>query len=370
MVAPTEYEIGFSMLKGIHPDVATAILDVVGSEEEFFLRLERELSERVGMASRLFDEGYRRQVLERARLELDYLERKAIGTCYFRNSDYPVRFQTVPDAPLMLYTVGPLDLNAKRLVSIVGTRNATRYGVECCRNLVLGLKEQVGDDVVIVSGLAYGIDVAAHQAALEAGLPTVAVVAHGLDTIYPAVHRAVAIEIINQGGAVVTEYPHGVRAHRSNFLARNRIIAALSDCTVVVESAFKGGSLVTANIAQGYGRDVFAFPGRVGDEHSEGCNALIRKNVAALITGVADLSSQLGWECRKLPEEEPTLFVVLSPEEQVVADAMEGREVVGLNELCTLTDYPVHKLMDLLFSMEMQDVVAVFPGNRYALRKK
>ena len=168
----------------------------------------------------------------------------------------------------------------------------------------------------------------------------------------------------------MTEYPHGVRAHRSNFLARNRIIAALSDCTVVVESAFKGGSLVTANIAQGYGRDVFAFPGRVGDEHSEGCNALIRKNVAALITGVADLSSQLGWECRKLPEEEPTLFVVLSPEEQVVADAMEGREVVGLNELCTLTDYPVHKLMDLLFSMEMQDVVAVFPGNRYALRKK
>ena len=240
MVAPTEYEIGFSMLKGIHPDVATAILDVVGSEEEFFLRLERELSERVGMASRLFDEGYRRQVLERARLELDYLERKAIGTCYFRNSDYPVRFQTVPDAPLMLYTVGPLDLNAKRLVSIVGTRNATRYGVECCRDLVLGLKEQVGDDVVIVSGLAYGIDVAAHQAALETGLPTVAVVAHGLDTIYPAAHRAVAIEIINQGGAVVTEYPHGVRAHRSNFLARNRIIAALSDCTVVVESAFKG----------------------------------------------------------------------------------------------------------------------------------
>ena len=190
--------------------------------------------------------------------------------------------------------------------------------------------------------------------------------AHGLDMIYPAQHRSVAADIVRRRGAVTTEYGCRTRVHRSNFLARNRIIAALSDCTVVVESAFKGGALVTARVAQNYGRDVFAFPGRVGDVYSEGCNTLIRKNVAALVTSASDVVDMMRWERSAKPVEK-SLFIEYTKEEQAVVDCLQGRDLVQINELSALLKMPVHKLLSVLFELEFKGAVSVMPGNCYRL---
>lgn len=366
-MTPTACQIAFARIKGITIETASAILDAVGSEELFFRMTEKELTACAGgFGSRVFSEAYRGGLLEDAKRELDYVESKNISALYFSDEDYPARFRTASDAPLLLYAKGGCDFNARRVVSVVGTRHATSYGAGLCRDLVAGLKNSVGSDVVVVSGLAYGIDVTAHLAALETGLDTVAVVAHGLDMIYPAQHRGVAADIVRSGGAVATEYGHRTRIHRSNFLARNRIIAALSDCTVVVESAEKGGALVTANIAQSYGREVFAFPGRVGDEYSAGCNALIRKNVAAIVGGVEDVADMMGWALRRVPVE-TALFAELTPEERQITDVLRGKDAVHLNELSASTGIVVHRLLSAIFDLELKGAVRVLPGNRYRL---
>ncbi len=366
---PTVSQLAFSMIRGMTPDIASGILEAVGSEDDFFRMSEKELRDFAQLSNRIFDEDYRNGLLTKAERELAFISEKGIRTVYFTDKDYPARFLTAPDAPLMLYAVGGCDLNARKLVSIVGTRHATNYGLGLCRDLVAGLAKQVGNDVVIVSGLAYGIDIAAHQAALDAGLPTVAVVAHGLDMIYPAQHRSAAAEIVRHGGAVVTEYPSSTRVHRSNFLARNRIVAALSDCTVVVESAEKGGALVTANIAQSYGREVFAFPGKVTDEYSAGCNRLIRKNVASLLLSAADLADAMGWERKEPMPVQQELFVELTAEEQQIVDLLGEKGELHINDLGAALNVPIHKLLSLLVDMEFRGLVDVLPGNRYAVRK-
>lgn len=366
MSLPGIEQVAFSKIKGITPETAGAILAVVGSEAEFFRMSERELAELASAGSHIFAASYREGLLCEAEKELDFVARNGIRCLYFRNQDYPARFQNVPDAPLLIYAKGDTDLNARCAVGIVGTRHATVYGQKLTRDLVAGLGELVGKDVVVVSGLAYGVDVAAHLAALECGMPTVAVMAHGLDMIYPAQHRSVAADIVRRRGAVTTEYGCRTRVHRSNFLARNRIIAALSDCTVVVESAFKGGALVTAKVAQNYGRDVFAFPGRVGDVYSEGCNTLIRKNVAALATSASDVVDMMRWERSAKPVEK-SLFIEYTKEEQAVVDCLQGRDLVQINELSALLKMPVHKLLNVLFELEFKGAVSVMPGNCYRL---
>lgn len=366
MLLPTIQQLAFSKVKGMTLDTASDILAVVGSENEFFRMSERELADLAKVNSKVFSATYRGGLLDEAEAELEFVERNGIRCLYFRDLDYPARLQNVPDAPLVLFAKGEVDFDAKYMVGVVGTRHATLYGQDLAHNLVAGLADLLGKDVCIVSGLAYGIDVASHLAALQAGLPTIAVVAHGLDMIYPAQHRSVAAEMVRRGGAIVTEYGNHTRVHRSNFLARNRIVAALCDCTVVVESAFKGGAMVTAKVAQGYGRDVFAFPGRVGDEYSEGCNALIRKNVAALISSAADLAEMMGWRRVTKPVEK-SLFVELTAEEQSVVGIMKGRDVVQINELSALSKLPVHRLMSILFELEFKGAISVLPGNCYKL---
>lgn len=365
MSTPTVHQIAFSMIKGITIDIANAIIEVVGSEELFFNMSEKELSGISQINSKLFTSGYRESLLDDADKQLDFISKKSIDCKYFTDKNYPARFQTVPDAPLLIYSKGDCNLNSKRIISVVGTRHITHYGADICSNLVSSIYDEIGDDVVIVSGLAYGVDVAAHKAALKAGLPTVAVLAHGLDMIYPAAHRQVAADIIHSNGAIVTEYGCDTRIHRSNFLSRNRIIAALSDCTIVVESAEKGGALVTAKIAQGYGRDVFAYPGRIGDEYSEGCNLLIKKNVAALITSPSDIADLMGWKRADRKPIEKSIFIELTVDEQHVSDAINSNDGVLLNDLSSITKIPVHKLMSILFELEFKGVIRLLPGNRY-----
>ena len=256
----------------------------------------RALLDRHGSATEVvarYGEMVNQQAMEHARKELDFIEKHEIGTYFYKDTNYPYRLASCVDAPIILYTKGNVNLDNKHMLSVVGTRMPTERGKDWCRRLVLDLAAQV-PDLTIVSGLAYGIDVVAHRAAIEAGIPTIIVPAHGLDRIYPAVHRQVAVQSLDKGG-IATEYTCGTEPERFNFVARNRIVAGLSDAVVIVESKRKGGSLITADMAVDYGRDVFALPGRVEDECSAGCNDLIKRNKAHLIEHAEDLIKNMQW---------------------------------------------------------------------------
>lgn len=302
---------------------------------------------------------------ERAEKECAFVEKHQVQTFFIEDDNYPTLLRETADAPKLLYGKGNLSFDG-HFLSIVGTRSASDRGKQLCRELVLSLAERV-PDLTIVSGLAYGIDIAAHKAALEAGIPTIIIPAHGLDRIYPSLHRQVAIDALKNGG-ILTEYMSGTEPLQGHFLARNRIIAGLSEATVVVESKAKGGSLVTANIAFSYARDVFAFPGRVTDEHSAGCNSLIRRNVAGLITCADELIDALGWEIKPKPVQTSLndLFAELSPEEETVMQTLRKYEDgVHINSLLTEIKMSYAHLAAMLFTLEMKGLVRALPGAMY-----
>ena len=240
------YRLAFASLRGITRRLAQEILNRTGSERNFFEASQQELTHRMSCRSNLFAESYRGELLETARREADFIESNSIAALYFTDPGYPSRLAECDDAPLMLYGLGECGMNARHVVSIVGTRHATPYGLDFVDRLIKDLSLKI-PDLVIVSGLAYGIDVAAHKASMKYGVPTAAVLAHGLNTIYPAVHRSVAADMVRQGGILLTDYMSQTTMHKGNFLARNRIVAGLADCLIVAESAEKGGALVTAN---------------------------------------------------------------------------------------------------------------------------
>ena len=302
--------------------------------------------------------------------EMEWCERKKIGIIAYGSDNYPHNLLSCGDAPLALFYRGTAELNSPHIVSVVGTRDATPYGDDMTRSLVSRLRELV-PGTLVVSGLAYGIDVTAHKEALRVGADTIGVLAHGLDTIYPAAHRSVARDIISHGG-LLTEYPSKTRGERQKFLHRNRIVAGMADCTVVVESKIHGGSLVTARQAGEYGREVYAFPARVGDITSEGCNKLIRDNKARLITSADDLVSLMGWHTTEEASERraqgivPSLFPNLSPEQKAIVDALRDGDLQQ-NTLATKIQMPIGKVSALLFEMEMEGIVKAFAGGVYHL---
>lgn len=304
--------------------------------------------------------------MERAKAELQFINEKGIRVICFGDDDYPYRLMECSDAPPVIYTLGNVNLNAQRIVSIVGTRRATEYGKELCNALVADLARML-PDTLIVSGLAYGIDVCAHRAAIKSGLPTIGVLAHGLDRIYPATHRSVAKEMLANGG-LLTEFMSGIEPFKSNFLQRNRIVAGLADATVVVESPSHGGSLVTASIAQSYSRDCFAFPGRVNDQFSIGCNELIARNSAALITSAHDLIEAMNWgsAVKGTSPVEHELFPQLTVCEQQLLDLLRSHsDGLQVNQIVIALDMPVSKVMPVLFELEMKGVVRAVAGGCY-----
>lgn len=302
--------------------------------------------------------------LERADKEVSFIKKHDIRTWYFQDADYPCRLAQCADAPILLYGKGNININDGHFVSVVGTRAPSDRGKELCRNLVMQLAEQV-EDLTIVSGLAYGIDITAHRAALEAGVPTLIIPGHGLDRVYPAVHRQVAVEALTNGG-IVTEYISGTEPDKQNFVARNRIIAGLADAVVVVESKAKGGSLITANMAVDYGRDLFAFPGRPNDERSAGCNLLLKMQKAALIESADDLIAAMMWESKTQKVIAPRLFDDFTPEEQKVADVVRQYEDgIHVNQVVMEVQMPYYQVTTLLFQLEMKGVVRALPGGMY-----
>ena len=320
---PLTYRIAFAGLQGMGVDLARKLLDVVGSEERFFAMDEKELRQLTRGRSKIYRDDYRRECLEKARREEAFVHEHSIAATYFTDAAYPHRLLEAPDAPAMVYSLGECSLESAHVISVVGTRHATQYGIRFCDTLIGELAQRL-PDLVVVSGLAYGIDIAAHRAALKHGVSTVAVLPRGLNKIYPAMHRNDAIAIVKSGGMLLTDYTSQDEVQKSNFLARNRIVAALSDCTVIVESAGSGGALVTASLAMSYNRDVMAVPGRCGDEFSVGCNKLIATNKAALITGADDLMAAMRWESAVPQPQQLDLFPELTKEEQAVVDIIRN----------------------------------------------
>lgn len=307
--------------------------------------------------------------LKRAAVEMEFIAKHQIHALPYNDPAYPQRLKECADAPVILYYKGTADLNQKYVVNIVGTRHCTPYGADLIKRFVSRLR-QLCPQVLIVSGLAYGVDINAHRQALENGYETVGVLAHGLDQLYPHHHRDTAAEMVKQGG-LLTEFMTQTNADKGNFVRRNRIVAGMSDACILVESAAKGGGLITAGIARSYDRDVFAFPGAVGAPYSEGCNNLIRDNGAALITSADDFVESMGWQTtEERPEAiERQLFPDLTPEEQSIVDVLQKTNDLQLNIISVQTNLPIHQVTAQLFSLEMKGVVRPLAGGMYHLLK-
>lgn len=311
--------------------------------------------------------------LPRCEEEILWAEKVKVECIGFQDERYPARMKECDDAPMMLYYRGTADLNKRRVISMVGTRKVTDYGKQLCEVFVRELAE-LCPDVLIISGLAYGVDVHSHRQALHNGLETVGVLAHGLDQIYPTLHRQTAKEMLEKGG-LLTEYMSRTTIEKRYFVQRNRLVAGCSDATVVVESAGRGGSLITAEVAQGYGREVFAFPGRVGDVKSAGCNRIIADNTAGLLTCAEDFVKAMGWQDDKARRQQlaegiqQELFPELSEDEQRVVDALQQKDRLQMNLISVATGIPVGHLSGLLFTMEMKGIVRMIPGGMYRLNR-
>lgn len=309
------------------------------------------------------------EAFKRAEQELQFAEKNQIQCITLNDPAYPSRLRECEDAPLALFYRGNASLNALRIVSMVGTRHATAYGEEVCQSFVSDLAN-LCPDVLIVSGLAYGIDIQAHKAALQHGFSTIGVLAHGLDRIYPAAHRKTAVSMMDQGG-LLTEFMSGTNPDRQNFVKRNRIVAGMSDATIVIESAAKGGALITAELAESYHRDCFAFPGRTTDTYSKGCNELIRNNRASLILSAEDFVDAMGWnmapnQARKTVQRE--LFPELNEEEKKIICLLEPHpEGIQINLLVVEANIPINQMSALLFELEMKGVVRALAGGLYKL---
>ena len=305
--------------------------------------------------------------LRRAAAEMEFAEKGGVRVLCLNDADYPQRLRECPDAPIVLYYKGSADLNQRRVIDIVGTRRCTQYGQDLIHRFVSDL-HQLCPDMLIVSGLAYGIDICAHRNALEHGFETLGVLAHGLDQIYPPRHRETAVKMVRQGG-LLTEYMSQTEALPNNFRQRNRIVAGISDATILVESASKGGGLITCRVAQEYGRDVFAFPGAVGMPYSEGCNKLIRNNTAALITSAQEFMESMGWQATATQPQsvERQLFPNLTADEQRVVSLLQQSNDLQLNLISIKSNIPIGQLTALLFSLEMKGVVKPLAGGTYHL---
>ena len=362
------YKIGITLINGVGNVVARQLIAHLGSAEAVFKESKENLAKIPGIGTFLSAEIVGQDVLKRADEEIEFILKNNIFPVYFTDNNYPYRLKECPDAPLLLYVKGAPEFNNGHYVGVVGTRNATEYGKELCKNLIKDLAASQ-PNCCIVSGLAYGIDICAHKAALEFACRTLAVVGHGLDRIYPATHRSIAEKMLQTGG-IATEYLSQTTPERQNFVQRNRIIAGLCDAVVVVESGERGGSLLTANAANAYNRDVFAFPGRVGDEHSAGCNSLIKQNKAALIESANDLEKYMGWEqsTTKKASIQPALFVELNEKQQKIVSLLHGeKNGIQTNQIAVSLSLPISEVSAMLLTLEFSGIVKNLPGNVYKL---
>jgi DNA processing protein len=361
------FKIALSITPGIGGILARNMVAYVGSVEGVFAESLKSLQKIPGIgeinAKRIKDG----EVLVKAEKEIKFIEKNKIDVQFYTDKNFPRRLKTCVDAPIIIYIKGNLNLNEQRIVSIVGTRNASNYGKQVCEELVQKFAER-NYRLLIVSGLAYGIDIQAHKSAIKFNIPTVGVVGHGLDKIYPSLHAETARKMVENGG-LVTDFPSETKIDPSNFIRRNRIIAGLADATIVVESAAKGGALITAEIASSYNRDVFAFPGRAGDVYSKGCNQLIRNSGANLIEGIDDLEFFMGWEqTSKKQAVQSSLFVELNADEERIVSLLRENGELFIDQISSELTIPVSRISAMLLTLEFKNVLVALPGKMYKLK--
>jgi DNA processing protein len=361
-----KHKIALGLIPRIGDINARKLVSHFGNVEAVFNEPYRNLIKIPGVGSGLAKYISDRSYLDEAEKEAEYVTKNNIRTYFYLDSDYPFRLRQCDDSPVVFFFRGACDLNSSKILSVVGTRNATSRGRELCDKIIGGLAAG-HPDLIIVSGLAYGIDIAAHKAALANNLQTIAVLGHGLKTLYPSIHTSVARSILEKGG-LLTDFSSGTLPERNNFIKRNRIIAGLSDATLVVESGVTGGALITADIAWSYNRDVLAVPGRPDDMWSAGCNSLIKGNRAALVERSQDVEYFLDWKPEKAKSPvQRTLFSELDDTEKQIYELLKAQEELTIDTICRSLDIQVHKLSSLLLQMEFKGLVKCYPGNLYRI---
>lgn len=359
------YEIALSLLPGVGSHSARQLLDIVETAEAVFQMNKSDLRHLFGKHDEIIDAILNRTMFPDVEKELAFIEKNKIQVHYYTDPEFPQRLNRSEciDTPILLYCLGNADLNPKRVVSVVGTRRATPYGKELTRKLVDGFRNE---GITVVSGLALGIDAAAHEAALDNQLPTIGVLAHGLDRIYPPSNRGLAKRMLQNGGSLITEIKSRTNILPGMFPARNRIIAAMSDATIVVEASRKGGALITANIANGYHRDLFAFPGRVGDKYSEGCNGIIAACKAIMIRDANDIFFNMAWERKSKNEgKQTTLFPKLEGDEATVFKIIQDHPDITVEEIHDYCGLSLPKIATALLSLELKNLCRCLPGKIY-----
>jgi DNA processing protein len=360
------YQVALTMVPQIGAVQARQLLEVLGDAPAVF-KTKKSLLEKIegigavrAAAIRAFTD------FKKAATEVAFIEKYKIAPLFINNQHYPKRLLNCYDAPTLLYYRGNADLNAHRVISVVGTRNKTDYGKWLTEELI---KDLVDLRVTIISGLALGIDTIAHKAAVKHHLPTVGVLAHGLDKIYPAENTLLARDMIREGGGLLTEFLSKTKPDKHHFPSRNRVVAGMADATVVIETDLKGGSLITAGLAVNYNRDVFAFPGKTTDPKSAGCNHLIKTNKAGLITSAADMLYSMGWAMPVLKKKNPQkeLFIQLSDEEKIMVDILTRNTITAIDEINYQSGFSSSKTASLMLQLELKNVLVALPGKRYKL---
>lgn len=361
------YQIALTLVPNIGPVQAKILLQHCEAEEVFHAK--KHFLEKIeGIGPVRASSIKKFNGFTRAEEEMRFVEKYKIKTLFLSDDNYPKRLLNCYDSPTLLYYKGSADLNTPKIVSIIGTRGHTDYAKQVTDKLV---KDLGPHQVTVISGLAFGVDAIAHKAAVKNGLATVGVLAHGLDQVYPAEHTGLAKEMIKHDGGLLTEFRNKTKPDKHNFPSRNRIVAGMSDATIVIETGLKGGSMITAELANGYNKDVFAIPGKISDTKSAGCNYLIRSSRAQLLTSAAELLEIMGWQektsLKTSRKSQRALFIELTPDEKIIVDILQDKGTVHIDEINLRSGLSSGAVAAAMLNLELQNVIVSLPGKLYRL---
>ena len=361
------YILALLRVEGVGDIVAKKLINHCGSAENIFNTKVNHLKAIDGIGDFLIKKLRDKSIFEKAQQELKAIQNENYNVLYYQDDNYPIKLKHCIDGPVLLFAAGQINFENRKLISIVGTRQITSYGTEFCKKL---MEDLAVFNPIIVSGFAYGVDIVAHQAAMDNNLQTIGVLAHGLNQIYPKTHKKYVAKM-EQNGGFLTEFWSNSNPDKENFVRRNRIVAGMSEATIVIESAEKGGSLITANLANDYSRDVFAVPGRTSDKFSQGCNDLIKTQRAQLMTSAADLIYSLNWEMETTSKSrndksiQKQLFISLDNEEQKIYDYLQKNGKQLLDIVALECDFPIYRISSILLNMELKGVIRPLPGKLF-----
>lgn len=358
------YKIAITKVPKVGAILSKSLIGYCGGAAAVFKTKKKDLLKIPGIGEVVAGNISKGMGLEKAEQELKYLDQQQVKLLFYLDDDYPQRLRRYHDCPVVLYYKGNVDLNKKRIVAIVGTRKPSTHGKLVCEDLVRDLQQY---NALIISGLAYGVDITAHKKCVALGVPNIGVMGHGMSMIYPAEHQRVADRMIQNGG-LLTEFTHKTTPEREFFPMRNRIIAGMCDALVVVETAMKGGSIISAHMARDYDKKVFAVPGRLKDSMSGGCNHLIKKGEAALYENVSDIASALDWSTSPDKGIQQSLFVALNKKEQRIVEELKATREIGIDKLCQNTQIDSGEMASLLLDLEFRGLIKAKPGKRFVLR--